>query len=216
MNDLQPSDDWAPRSRSQEPQYGQPPQFGAPAPQQPYIGQPSQPPKKSHKGRNIAFGIGGGIVALFVIAGIAGGGKSTGSTAASSSTTKAASPTGQDSYTTVPLNPQPTSAAPTTAAAKTVVLKVSGNGIKDTKTFSISSTDYSVAYTYDCSSFGTSGNFIADVQSSDMGTYDSIANVLGAKGSDVSYQHDGPLSDVYVSVNSECSWTVTVTDGDNG
>lgn len=156
-----------------------------------------------------------GVFLLIVIAGIAGGNKSSGSTAASSPTTGAAEPT--TAAATAPV--QATTQAPATTQAaptKKVVLSVQGNGIKSTKSFTISSGDYSVAYTYDCSNFGSSGNFIADVQQSGNNLLDDpVANTLGDKGSDTTYLHDGPGT-FYLSVNSECSWTVKVTDGDNG
>lgn len=220
----QPSDGWgAPRSRSgqppegQAPQYGQAPQFGQQPqqPQHPYMPyQPPQPPKKGKKGRIVLFSI-LGLFLLIVIAGIAGGNTSSGSAAVSTSTTVAAAPT------TTPAKAvaQATTQAPATtqaAPAKKVVLTVEGNGINSTKSFTISSGDYSVAYTYDCSNFGTSGNFIADVQQSGNDLFDDpVANTMGDKGRDTTYLHDGPGT-FYLSVNSECSWTVKVTDGDNG
>lgn len=102
-----------------------------------------------------------------------------------------------------------TSAAP----AKTVVLKLSGSGIKTTKTFTTGD-DWSIAYTFNCVSFGMKGNFQVYVYTGGQ-MADVPVNALAEKGSDVTYEHESSGSH-YLEVNSECSWTVTVTDGDNG
>lgn len=208
----------------QQPQYGQPVQYGA-APQYgaPQYAQPPQPPKKKHTGRNVLFGILGVFVLIIVITVATSGGSKQNNAAAASPTTAAAR-TARNAVSSIgsasaPATSQAAQAPATTpaAASKTVVLQMSGSGIKTSKTFTVNSTDYSVAYTYDCSNFGTSGNFIADVQQSGNDLFDdSVANTIGDKGGDTTYLHDGPGSGVYISINSECAWTVTVTDGDNG
>lgn len=190
------------------------------APQQPYMGQPyqpPQPPKTSHRKRNITLGIVGGIIVIGVIGAATGGNKSSDNTAATSPTT--AAPTSAE----VPATTEPTTQDPTTAApVKQVVFKLSGSGEESsTKTFTLTQPDYSVAYTYNCKNFGMQGNFIADVeQSGNDGFDDTVANALGMKGSNTVYFHDGPTSGsgsgIYLSINSECDWTVTVTDGDDG
>lgn len=195
------------------------PQFG----QQPY-GQPytqyQAPKKKLSFGKGCGFGC-LGVVALFivigVIAAVAGGGKSTGAASSntnSQTTTVQDSATADASYTSVPVNPPPTSAAP----SKHVVFHLKGNGeMSSTKTFTVLNSDYSIAYTYNCSNFGMSGNFILDeMQKGNDGFDTSVANEIGKKGSSTAYMHDGPAEGVYLSVNSECSWTLTVTDGDSG
>jgi len=110
---------------------------------------------------------------------------------------------------------QTSAAAPAAPAApaKHVVLTVSGNGIKSTKQFAVGG-DWSLKYSYDCTSFGSQGNFQVSEQG---GSNDGLplVNELGKKGSDVTYQHSDAGTHS-LSVNSECSWTVTVTDGDAG
>ncbi|NUP51979.1 MAG: hypothetical protein HOW97_32360 [Catenulispora sp.] len=100
--------------------------------------------------------------------------------------------------------------APSSAAApkSTVVFTTSGDGIKKTKTFTTSA-EWSVSYTFDCANAGGNGNFILQVDG-DLG--DTLANALAAKGGDTSYVHDNP-GDHYLSVNSECNWTLKVTNG---
>ncbi|HTJ70074.1 MAG TPA: hypothetical protein VL551_21235 [Actinospica sp.] len=106
-----------------------------------------------------------------------------------------------------------TALAPATSAAptKTVVLKESGDGIKSTKSFTVGN-DWSLAYSYDCSSFGSQGNFQVY---EDYPNGDVLVNELQEKGSDTTYQHDDAGTHS-LEVNSECSWTITVTDGDDG
>jgi hypothetical protein len=67
-----------------------------------------------------------------------------------------------------------------------------------------------MAWSYNCSSFGMSGNFIVDINqpsgdlNSDLGT-----NELGMGGSGTEYYADtGTFS---LSVSSECDWTITVS-----
>lgn len=190
--------------------WGQPeqPQYGQPQYTQPYYQAPA--PKKSHRGLKITGGIVGGIVLIGIIGAALGGGGKNGSTstAASAPTTPAARSAKGATHAATSQAPQ--------GPAKTVVYSGQGSGEKTTPTFRVNSTDYSVAYTYNCASFGTSGNFAIEVQSSgDQLFDDSAANTIGMKGADTSYFHDGPGT-LYLSILSECSWTVKVTDGDNG
>lgn len=99
--------------------------------------------------------------------------------------------------------------APSTSAAPkpAVVFTTSGDGIKNTATFT-TGPEWSVAYTFDCSSAGGKGNFVLSV-GSDLG--DILANALAAKGSDTSYEHSNPGSH-YLQVNSECDWTLKVSN----
>ena len=56
-----------------------------------------------------------------------------------------------------------------------------------------------------------SGNFIADLQQPGGGDDQSIANALGAGGTVTTTVYPTNAgSDYYISVNSECTWTVTV------
>lgn len=99
------------------------------------------------------------------------------------------------------------------APATSVVLQASGTGQKTTKTFTVAA-DWSVKYTYDCASFGTSGNFAVLEHGNDLDGL-PIINTMGDKGSDITYQHsDGGQR--LLEVNSECDWTLTVTSGDAG
>lgn len=96
-----------------------------------------------------------------------------------------------------------------------VLLNFSGNGIENSAPFLVDSSQVTVTYSFNCSSFGGSGNFIADLeygnQSSLNSDDQSIANALAPSGQATTtvYPQD-PGNDYYVAVNSECSWTVEV------
>ena len=92
---------------------------------------------------------------------------------------------------------------------------MSGSGIQNSAPFLVNESSLTVDYSYNCAAFGQSGNFIADLigGSVNAGTYDdqSIANALSTGGSATTtlYPQDQG-TDYHLSVNSECSWSVTV------
>ena len=95
-------------------------------------------------------------------------------------------------------------------------MQLSGSGIANSAPFNVGPGALRVTYSFDCSSFGGQGNFIADLlygnQSSPNSDDLSIANALATSGQNTTYVYPMyPNSEYYLSVNSECSWTVTVT-----
>ncbi|MBS2965266.1 hypothetical protein KGA66_19610 [Actinocrinis puniceicyclus] len=205
--------------RPQNPQQFQFPYTAAP--------QPPQPPRKKRR----ALRIGGlgcfGLIALLIIGGIAslvGGVKNappitalpadTSTATAAGTTATATAATGATDTSTSPAAAASTSApAAPVAPAKHVALTVKGEGTKTTKTFSTGD-DWSIAYTFNCASFGSQGNFQIYTYT-DGSLSDTPVNALDEKGSDTTYEH-GDSGTHYLEINSECSWTVTVTDGDSG
>lgn len=169
------------------------------------------PNKPTVRRRTAIIGSAGGLV-LGLIIGAAGHGTSkttnTATGTPSATTTVTATVTVQNAAPAV----AHTSAVPppsTTAAPKpAVVFTTTGDGIKKTESFT-TGPDWSVAYTFDCSNAGGQGNFVLQVDG-DLG--DMLANALSAKGADTSYEHDAAGSH-YLSVNSECDWTLKVTNG---
>jgi hypothetical protein len=83
-----------------------------------------------------------------------------------------------------------------------VLIDVEGSGIKTTQRF-VAPDEWALAWTYDCSNFGSSGNFVISVEGDST---DVAANQLGQSGHDVSYEHSG--GNVYLEINSECAWHV--------
>jgi hypothetical protein len=92
-----------------------------------------------------------------------------------------------------------------------VLLRLSGSGIQNSAPFTVNSGTLTVTYSYDCSSFGSSGNFIADLETADQSDDQSIANALGSGGTTTTtiYPQDVGAS-YHLSVNSECDWTVVI------
>lgn len=162
-------------------------------PQQPY-GPPPQPPVKQRNwfARHKIL-TGAGVVALTVIiasAASSGGGGGGSKPAASSDTSSS-------------------SAAQQPAAPQTL-LQQAGSGDTQTASFTAAG-DWDLAYSYDCSKFGTQGNFAVEIMGSDgaMSLSNVGPDVIGEKGQDVSHEHHGGT--YYLTVISECDWSVTVT-----
>ena len=109
-------------------------------------------------------------------------------------------------------------AAAAKAYAHRVLAHLSGNGIANSVPFLVTASPVTATYTYDCSAAGGSGNFIADMetpnQSSLSSDDQSIANALGAGGTATTTLYPTDTGqNYYLSVNSECSWSVTLTAG---
>jgi len=88
------------------------------------------------------------------------------------------------------------------------LLEASGSGIKNTAEFTTTAASFTVRYSFDCSAYGSSGNFIAELYQGNS-SVDSIANQLAKSGSDSTPLYDG-AGTYHISVNSECDWTVKV------
>lgn len=75
--------------------------------------------------------------------------------------------------------------------------------------------NWTLSWSYDCSSFGSKGNFVVTVnQPSNDLTSDPGPNELGMSGSGTDYYTDsGTFS---LSINSECSWSITVAPNTSG
>ena len=99
------------------------------------------------------------------------------------------------------------------AKAGTVLLTQSGSGTASTVTFT-APTNWDLKWSYNCASFaGGKGNFIVTIeQNPHSGTMaaveDTPINQLGNGGSGTEHYHYGG-GGVYLSINSECSWTVS-------
>lgn len=198
---------------AQQPPYGQPHQ-GQPGMQgdqpgwQVPPGRQQPPPKKKSKLGIGCLGVVGVFVIVLIAAAVAGGGHS--GNAANAGTDNSG-----DNTPAAPATGAAAAAAPATTAApvKTSVLQISGSGIKNTKSFT-TGPDWSIKYSFDCANFGNQGNFAVSVYTADE-LSDVPVNALAEKGSDTTYEH-GDSGTQYLAINSECSWTVTVTDGDGG
>jgi hypothetical protein len=104
------------------------------------------------------------------------------------------------------------------AASSGVLINFSGSNVRNSAPFIVNSSAVTASYSYDCSGFGGTGTFIADMISGSpsSGPYDDqpIANELGSGGSQTTTvypQYQG--SSYHLEVNSDCSWSITLTAG---
>jgi hypothetical protein len=98
----------------------------------------------------------------------------------------------------------PTTAPTAAAAAPVVLLDLKGSGIHRSKKFTADG-EWTIAYTYDCASFGQKGNFQIFVEGD---TSDVAANELAAQGQ--GSQNEFTPGTFDLNMNSECDWHVTV------
>jgi hypothetical protein len=159
------------------------------------VGQPIQPaPRKGPNGFLVGCGsIIGTLIVLFLIGSCISSWKETPSQPASDAGLH-------------PGESRAAQSAPAPAPRPHVVLKESGSGIQTTRKFYVSE-DWDLVWQYDCSSFGTSGNFGVYIDGGDG--MDAGPNELGAKGDGTDHLHHGG-GYRYLVVNSECDWTVEV------
>lgn len=193
-------------SQPQQP-YGQGP-YGY-QPQQPYPPQgfqqpPPQPPKRKRRtGRAVLLGVIGLLVVIIVATALSGGGKKP-------------SPAASAPPAAAPATAPPSPAGAAAPVAPRVLIRFDGSGIRNSVPFNVGSGALTVHYSFNCASFGQSGNFQADLlygnQSSLSSDDQPIANALAMSGSQTTtvYPQDSG-KDYYLSVNSECSWKIKVT-----
>ena len=173
-----------------------------------------------HRARNILIASVAGLVLVLVGVSIGAAGKTAKPSPATTVTvTAAAAPAPTVTVTrTVKRAAAASASASAPAQSSGVLFTFSGSGIRNSAPFTVNSSAVTARYSYDCSAFGGSGNFIADLVSGSpsSGNYDdqSIANELGSGGGQTTtvYPQDQGVT-YHLEVNSECSWTVTLTSG---
>jgi hypothetical protein len=184
-----------------------------------------------HRLRNTLIASAAGLVLLFVGISIGSAGKTANLAPASTVTvTAAAAPAPTVTVTrtaraarraaAASASAPPSVPAQSSASAQSsgVLFTFSGSGIRNSASFTVNSSAVTARYSYNCSAFGSSGNFIADLVSGSPSSesYDdqSIANELGSGGSQTTtvYPQDQGSS-YHLEVNSECSWSITLTAG---
>jgi hypothetical protein len=98
----------------------------------------------------------------------------------------------------------PSGVASAAPASPVVLLDLKGSGIHRSKKFTAGG-EWTIAYTYDCTSFGQKGNFQIFVEGD---ASDVAANELAAKGQGTQNEFTPGTFDL--NMNSECDWHVTV------
>jgi len=141
------------------------------------------------------------VIVFFVIVGASGGKKD-------ANTAKQSVPAASDNTTASTSQQTNQQAQPTPVVAQTL-LDISGTGTKSTQKFTAAG-DWDMNWSYDCSNFGTQGNFQVMVYNSDgsMSFQNNLVNQLGKSGTDVEHYHAGGT--YYLEVNSECKWKISI------
>lgn len=104
-----------------------------------------------------------------------------------------------------PVAPPAATARPATA----VLLELTGNGIKKSRPFSATG-PWTLGYDFNCSGFANgTGNFIVTVFGTDGSLRDIAVNELAARGNSTTQGYE--TGQLYLEMNSECSWAVRVT-----
>jgi hypothetical protein len=205
---------WAPAQGTWPPVWGNP--QGPPPPSGisgiPYA--PARPPRKRRRPWGWVAVAGLLVIVIAVVVGFSGNkGKAN---TASTTSPAVAEPSAIASAPAVPQptpiptpTPSPTPSPP--PPSPVTLLSIQGSGIQTTEKFTTTSDDWDMAYLYDCSSFiGGTGNFIVNIYNGDGSLDDIGANELGAGALKIQHFHQGGT--FYLSINSECNWTVKVTD----
>jgi hypothetical protein len=176
-----------------------------------------------HRVRNTLIASAAGLTLLLVGFSIGAAGKTASPAAAPTVTVTAkAAPAPTVTVTKTVKHAAATASAHASASAPAqssgVLFTFSGSGIRNSAPFTVNSSSVTVRYSFDCSGAGGEGNFIADMISGSPGSdnYDdqSIANQLGSGNSQTTtiYPQDQGSS-YHLQVNSECSWSITLTAG---
>jgi hypothetical protein len=94
-------------------------------------------------------------------------------------------------------------------ATMQTLLDISGSGSKSTAKFTAAS-DWDLNWNYDCTNFGSQGNFQVFIYNGDgtMSFANSGVNQLGKSDTGVEHYHSGGT--FYLTVNSECKWKIQV------
>jgi hypothetical protein len=111
----------------------------------------------------------------------------------------------------LPPPPKPTATPVPQPTPIPSLLNVEGSGEHTTQLFTPSGGEWRIAYAFDCSNFGSFGNFIITVYAWDGEYVDLAANALAGSGRDVTHEHVSGT--FYLKISSECDWHVIVYDG---
>jgi hypothetical protein len=172
---------------------------------------------KAGRSNNRGFKVFGGTVYSVAVLLI---GVAIGNAASKSGTPAAASTPGPRVTVTVSGSPGAAGSAPAAkrqaATTNHVLLTFSGSGIRNSAPFNVGGGPLTVSYSFNCASFGGSGNFQADLYYGNQASLNSddlsVANALARSGHQTTTVYPQyPGKDYYLSVNSECSWNVKVT-----
>jgi len=92
-------------------------------------------------------------------------------------------------------------------SASHVVFKDSGSGLHTTEKFTVAG-EWDLSWYYDCSGYGSEGNFAILGYVDGENTPNVLVNQIGMSDKSVEHLHEGGR--MYLQINSECSWQISV------
>jgi len=97
-----------------------------------------------------------------------------------------------------------------------VILSLRGNGTESSRSVVVTQPALRVKYSYDCSSLGGSGSFVADFETANQNSLDfdaqQIANALSPGGAEtITIYPQKTGREYHLAVNSQCDWSITVS-----
>jgi hypothetical protein len=97
-----------------------------------------------------------------------------------------------------------------------VILSLRGNGTESSRSVVVTQPTLRVKYSYDCSSFGGPGSFVADFETANQNSLDfddqPIANALSPGGVEtITIYPQKTGREYHLAVNSQCDWSITVS-----
>jgi hypothetical protein len=103
-----------------------------------------------------------------------------------------------------------TAAAP--ATTRTTLLTLSGSGVRDSQPFTASGDRADVAYTFDCTSYGSAGYFALSIYDRNGVTLEAVNYRLARSGKDSETIYlSNTAGPFHLAINSDCAWSVIVT-----
>ena len=158
-----------------------------------------QAPQRQRRRRTsrVIFAVFSGILMLFVVIAITNSHRQNTSAGPSAGPSAAAA------------SAPPSSVPPPAAPKPRTMATFTGSGIQNTARFTVGGDGtWRLAWSYDCSALGSSGNFIVN-EDGDGDPNGANVNELGPGGHGSTYGYND-AGQHYLSVNSECSWAVAV------
>ena len=97
-----------------------------------------------------------------------------------------------------------------------VMLALRGSGTESSRSVLVTQPALQVRYSYDCSSFGGPGSFVADFETANQNSLDfddqSVANALSPGGGDtITIYPQKTGREYHLAVDSQCEWSITVS-----
>ncbi len=98
-------------------------------------------------------------------------------------------------------------------ASKLVMYSI-GTDTHQTRLFRVNGSEWHIAWSYNCQSWGSKGNFSVEIHTRSGDLFNVAANQLGNVGRGTDYEHQGGT--FYLDIDSECAWNIRVIGAGGG